>query len=83
MTCKQRYGGGRLSAARVKFGEKIHNSLEKTNFMSDEWVGLWKNFWEKEKVNYVKQKRAVTSKTCYWLDIIGHKVCVLLILSPK
>ena len=45
----------------MKLYEKTHSSLKRTNVMSNEWVDLWKHFWEKEKENYIKQKRAVTS----------------------
>ena len=37
--------------------------MNKTNFTSKEWLDLWNGFWEKEKGNYIKQKRAVMSQT--------------------
>ena len=63
MTGKQKYGGNGLSAAGVKSYEKLHNSLKKTDFRSDEWVGLWKHLWEKEEGSYIKPRRAVASTT--------------------
>ena len=37
--------------------------MNKTNFTSKEWLDLWNGFWEKEKGNYIKQKRVVMSQT--------------------
>ena len=47
----------------MKFYEKVLSSMKKTKFTSNEWIDLWNSFWEKEKGNYIKQKRPVMSQT--------------------
>ena len=47
----------------MKFYNKILTSLKKTDFTSKESLDLWNGFWEKEKGNCIKQKRAVMSQT--------------------
>ena len=47
----------------MKFYEKVLSSMKKTKFTSNEWIDLWNSFWEKEKGNYIKQKRAVMPQT--------------------
>ena len=46
--------------------------MNKTNFTSKEWLDLWNGFWEKEKGNYIKQKRAMMSQTWDFEDDIGE-----------
>ena len=66
MTGKQKYGRDGLSAAGVLFYDKIHLSKKETVFEEEGWVDLWRRFWEREKINHIKEKKGAGKATKRW-----------------